>query len=142
MPFEYADRSDNLVTEHDQYGLNMSHGCTSSTADPVDPVTALLSQIEGQQQKVFVKAEKQMQKPQKHQAKWYNIRNAAGEPLEIDCIVLKKMNQLNHKSKLYNCFTGPYSIIGHCSTGSYYLHDKYGHNLSRTYCCKSTHSVP
>ena len=34
--------------------------------------------------------------------------------------------------KQFNCMTRPYSIIGHCNTGSYYLHDKYRHNLSRS----------
>ena len=91
LPFEYADRCDNLVTEHDEYGLNMSNGCRSSTADPVNTITSLLSQLEGQQQKLLFKAEKQIQKAQKHQAKWYNMRNAAGEPFEIGCKVLKKI---------------------------------------------------
>ena len=48
LPFQYADRCDNLVTEHDEYGLNMSNEYRSSTADPVNPVTSLLSQLEGQ----------------------------------------------------------------------------------------------
>ena len=48
LPFEYADRYDNLVTEHDENGFNMSNGCRSSTADPVDPVTSLLNHLEGQ----------------------------------------------------------------------------------------------
>ena len=49
LPFEYADRCDNLVTEYTEYG------CRPSTAEPVNPVTSLLSQLKGQLQKLFLK---------------------------------------------------------------------------------------
>ena len=61
------------------------------------------------------------------------MRNASGDPFTIGCKVLKKnIKQLNHKGKMYNHYLGPYSIRGICSTGSYLLHDKYGHNLSKS----------
>ena len=43
LPFEYADRSDNLITEYEKYGLDLSSSGKSSSADPI---TSILSHIE------------------------------------------------------------------------------------------------
>ena len=70
---------------------------------------------------------------QKHQAKWYNIRNGSGEPFEIGTKVLKRcMKNLSHKQKIFRKMTGPYVITGCSSTGSYYVRDWYGHQMVHT----------
>ena len=43
LPFEYTDRSDNLITEYEKYGLDLSSSGKSSSADPI---TSILSHIE------------------------------------------------------------------------------------------------
>ena len=53
-----------------------------------------------------------------------------GEPFEIGSKLLhKNMKQLGQKSKLFKRFTGPYIVVGHCSTGSVYLKDCFSHQL-------------
>ena len=97
MPFEYADRSDNLTHDHE---LNKS--CdniqSSESSDDLDPISKLLQKLEKQRQNTFQGVAKYILQAQKHQAKWYNIRNGAGEPFEIKTKVLKWcMKNLSHK---------------------------------------------
>ena len=73
----------------------------------------------------------QNKKAQKHQAKCYNAQNA-GVPFEIGTKVLKKnLKDLQCKTKLHNCFTRPYIIIGKSSTGGYFYVINIAHNLKR-----------
>ena len=124
LPFKYADRNDNLV--HETTECNVSQ--------PIDedrnPLFELIERMETQHENLFDRAKNKIQKSQEHQAKWYNMCNGAGEPFEIGSKVLcKNMKQLGHKSKLFKRFTGPYIMVGHCSTGSVYLKDCFSHWL-------------
>ena len=85
--------------------------------------------METQCKSLFSKAQIKIKKSQEHQAKWHNMQNGAGQPFEIGSKVLhKNMKQLGHKSKLFR-FTGPYTVVGQCSTGSLCLKDRFSHQL-------------
>ena len=124
LPFKYADRNDNLV--HETTECNVSQ--------PIDedgnPLFELIEIMETQHENLFDRAKNKIQKSQEHQVKWYNMCNGTGEPFEIGSKVLRRnMKQLGHKSKLFKRFTGPYVMVGHCSTGSVYLKDCFSHWL-------------
>ena len=132
LPFEYADQNDNLIHEHENgttTGMNESD--TSTIDSQASPITILIDKMETQRAQLFDKAKIKIQKSQQHQAKWYNLRNGAGEPFEIGTKVLcKNMKQLGCKVKMFKWFTGPYIVIGRCSTGTVYLKDRFSHQLS------------
>ena len=88
LPFEYADRSNNLTHDHE---LNKSCDDIQSSefSDDLDPISKLLQKLEKQRKNSFQGVAKNILWAQKHQAKWYNIRNGAGEPFEIGTKVLK-----------------------------------------------------
>ena len=102
LPFEYADRSDNLTHDHDGLHKACDNIWSSESSDDVDPISKLLERLEKQRKNTFQGAAKTILWAQKHQAKWYNIRNGAGEPYKVGTKVLKRcMKNLSQKQKIY-----------------------------------------
>ena len=102
LPFEYADRSDNLTHEHNGLHKSCDNIQSSESSDDVDPISKLLERLEKQRENTFQGEAKNILSAQKHQAKWYNIRNGAGEPFEVGTKVFKRcMKNLSQKQKMY-----------------------------------------
>ena len=102
LPFEYADRSNNLTHDHDGLHKSCDDIQSSESSDDVDPISKLLERLEKQRENTFKGATKNILQAQNHQAKWYNIRNGAGKLFEVGNKVLNRcMKNLSHKQKLY-----------------------------------------
>ena len=96
-----------------------------------DDIISVVESLEEQRHAIFDKAKTNIKKPQQHQAKGYNNRQAQGTPFAIGEKVLKHNVSKGKLEKMKSKYVRPYEIVSRSENNLYTLKDKYSHVLKK-----------